>query len=947
MTFSYAKKHLLAPKRERGLATFFLALAVATAFFIPYIIFGDGYFIFYGDFNVQQIPFYQLCHDAVRSGEWGWNWNTDLGSNFIASYSFYTLGSPFFWLTVPFPNSFLPYLMGPLLILKFACAALTSYYFIRRFVRTPFAAQVGALLYAFSGFSVYNIFFNHFHEAIIVLPLLLLSLELLITENRRGVFALTVALCAIVNYFFFFGMVVFTIIYWFIRMISGAYKFRISRFFVLLAEAVMGVLLAAFLLLPSISILLSNTRVNDILIGWSGILYGKEQIYLNIIECFFFPPDIPARPVFFPGANVKWSSLGGWMPVFSMTAVLGFCHSKKKHWLSRVIYTCTFMALVPFLNSAFYAFNDSYYARWFYMPILMMALATAITLEDKEIDWKHGFNLTAVITAVIAIVVGLFPQKVDDEIVIGLYNDAGEKNNTYFYRFLIAVGIAAASLLLCRLLIFIRVKDKKLLFRRASIGFVCLTVVTYGCIYLYQGSSHSYDQHEVMIDKLIEGSVELPEGENYRIDTYDCVDNTGMYLGYPTINAFHSVVSPSIMEYYDFIGVTRDVASRPTREYFSIRSLLSVKYLLNRTDGDSFIGDDGYTLMPDYEYVNTDGGYYIYENKSYIPYGFSYDYYITQTECEAYYSGVARADVMLKAIILSDEDAEKYGGTMESYSEYSENYVEPEDPYEELLPDDPIFDVDSTDTDSPTAESSGVSDGETDAEQIESENSSDTQQVVLEDSGYVMSLSMSEDELKKDAAHLAESSALSFDIDGNGFTSSVAREKTSLVFFSVPFDEGWSATVNGEKAEIIKANIGFMAVQVPAGVSEIRFDYTTPYLNLGLIISGGTLFIFIIYICAAHAFKRSRITEETYPEGDALIESWCNKELEISLEEESRERLGVLDKMPETPEEFIPESSKKYNTGFRIDTSLFEEKTIDKEEAEQYNTDENKKGELD
>ena len=455
MTFSYAKKHLLLPVKERGLATFFIAMAVATAFFIPFIIFGDGYFIFYGDFNVQQIPFYQLCHDAIRSGEFGWNWYTDLGSNFIASYSFYTLGSPFFWLTIPFPNSFLPYLMGPLLILKFSFAALTSYYFIRRFTRTPFTAQIGALLYAFSGFSIYNIFFNHFHEAIIVFPLLLLSLELLVTENRRGTFALTVALCAVTNYFFFFGMVVFTIIYWFIRTISGAYKFRFSRFLLIIAEAVIGVLLAAFLLAPSLYILLDNTRVNDILIGWGGVLYGKEQIYLNIIECIFFPPDIPARPVFFPGANVKWSSLGGWMPLFGMTAVLGFLHSKKKHWLSRVIRTCILMALVPFLNSAFYAFNDSYYARWFYMPILMMALATAVTMEDKTVDWKHGFFYSSLITAVIAAVVGLFPQKVDGKIVIGLYSDAGKEDGLYLPRFLTAVGIAAISLLLCRLIIFL------------------------------------------------------------------------------------------------------------------------------------------------------------------------------------------------------------------------------------------------------------------------------------------------------------------------------------------------------------------------------------------------------------------------------------------------------------------------------------------------------------
>ncbi len=911
MTFSYAKRHTLAKKKELGLSTFFLALFIATAFFIPYIISGHGYFIFYGDFNVQQIPFYQLCHDAVRSGNFGWNWNTDLGSPFIPAYSFYTLGSPFFWLTIPFPNHFLPYLMGPLLILKFACAALTSYFFIRRFTRTPFAAQIGALLYAFSGFSIYNIFFNHFHEAIIVFPLLLLSLELLITENRRGVFALTVALCAVTNYFFFFGMAVFTVIYWFIRTISKAYKFRFSRFLILIIEAILGVGLSVFILLPSIMMITSNTRVNDILIGWGGIMYGKEQIYLNIIECFFFPPDIPARPIFFPGANVKWSSLGGWLPLFSMTAVFSFCSAKKGHWIKRVIATCTVMALVPILNSAFYAFNDSYYARWFYMPILIMALATAITLEDTDINWKKGFNTTALITAIIAVVIGLFPQKTDDGIVIGLYTDAGQ-NNFYTFRFLIAVGFAAISLLICRLLIMLRDMDKKMLFRRLATGFLSIIIVAYGCVYLYQGSSHSFDRESVMIDGLIEGEVNIEDEEHYRIDTYDCVDNTAMYLGYPSINAFHSVVSTSIMDYYDFIGVKRDVASRPAREYFSIRSLLSVKYLFNRESGDSFIGDDGYTVMPNYKYLDTQSGYYIYENKAYIPYGFSYDYYITKAQCEAYYSDESRADVMLKAIVLSDEDALKYGSLMESYSDYSENYEDPEEdeffipeetPESELLPD-------------------LITSGDELGPEYTESDFIETEPVIPDE--YVLSLSMSEDELYKDALHLADSSAILFEVTKKGFNAVVEREQENLVFFSVPYDKGWTATVNGEEVEIVKANIGFMAVKVPAGVSEISFSYTTPYLYLGIFISAISLVVLIIYIIISVICKRVRPAHECYPEGDALIEKWSEEEYEISLKEESEKEISLLDKMPEKVEVFNQNDINKYDSGFKIDTSAFE-----------------------
>ncbi len=41
---------------------------------------------------------------------------------------------------------------------------MTGYAYIRRFVRSPRAAAIGAMLYAFSGFQAYNIFFNHFQD---------------------------------------------------------------------------------------------------------------------------------------------------------------------------------------------------------------------------------------------------------------------------------------------------------------------------------------------------------------------------------------------------------------------------------------------------------------------------------------------------------------------------------------------------------------------------------------------------------------------------------------------------------------------------------------------------------------------------------------------------------------------------------------------------------------
>ena len=50
--------------------------------------------------------------------------------------------------------------------LKFGCASLSGYIYLHRYAKNPNTALLASLLYAFSAYSIYNIFFNHFHEAI-------------------------------------------------------------------------------------------------------------------------------------------------------------------------------------------------------------------------------------------------------------------------------------------------------------------------------------------------------------------------------------------------------------------------------------------------------------------------------------------------------------------------------------------------------------------------------------------------------------------------------------------------------------------------------------------------------------------------------------------------------------------------------------------------------------
>lgn len=67
-----------------------------------------------------------------------------------------------------------------------------------------------------------------------------------------------------------------------------------------------------------------------------------------------------------------------------------------------------------------------------------------------------------------------------------------------------------------------------------------------------------------------------------------------------------------------------------------------------------------------------------------------------------------------------------------------------------------------------------------------------------------------------------------------------ARQPAVLVLNDAWY-EGWSATVDGQPAPILPANVAVRGVRVPAGPHRVSFTYRTPGLRLGAFISLGSL----------------------------------------------------------------------------------------------------------
>lgn len=761
------------------LKAFFLGMGLSFLIFLPFLVVDGGRFLFYGDFNVQQVPFYRLAHDAVRAGEWGWNYKTDLGVNFIGSYSFYLLGSPFFWLTIPFPSDWLQYLMGPLFILKFACAALTGYVYIHRYTKSKDTALIGAVLYAFSGFSVYNIFFNHFHEAIIVFPLLLAALDEYMENRRRGLFALTVAFSCMVNYYFFVGQVTFALVYFFLRLICGSWRVSIRDFLLLAAEAVVGLGISGVLLMPSILAVLQNNRTENIINGWNAVLYNKNQRYLHILECFFFPPDLPARPNFTPESESKWASLGAWMPLFSMSGVIGWLQLRRKHWLKKILWLSFLMALVPFLNSSFQMFNSAYYARWYYMLTLMMALATVMALENERVNWKRSVTWTLTITLAITAVVGFMPviETVDGEkqLSFGL-----EQYPTRFWSYVAIAGASLAALVY----IFTFCRKSRKAFTRGLTTALSVVTVLYAVFFIAIGKTQSdYTWNHIIPYALNGGSdVDLPDLQECRSDFYESMDNSAMFWQVPSIQAFHSIVPGSVMDFYDSIGVQRDVASRPDTTHYALRGLTSVHWLFDDDHDDQFFAgeDSSDPAMPGWVYYGNANGFDIWENSNYVPMGFSYDYYLPRSAYDDM-SESNRERAMLRAVVVEDEDVGSLSGLLRELPQDRRQFTE---------------------------------------------------------NGYI-----------EDCRDRAKTSGNSFQYTSTGFIAERDTDREELVFFSVPYESGWSAQVNGEPADIIRVNVGFMAVVVPQGDKVVvEFTYRTPGLVLGFCITVLSLALLALYL---------------------------------------------------------------------------------------------------
>ena len=788
----FKKPRLLTP-RGQSHKKFWQAVGLcaltAAIFFLPFYILDGGFFHYAGDFNSQQISFYRYMNGFVKGAGYPdsafagaprntFSWATDLGSGVMNAYSFYLYGSPFFWLSVLLPQSWLPYMMVPLLVLKFGVAGGGAYLYLRRYVKNANYAVLGACLYALSGFAVYNVFFNHFVDVVALFPYLLWALDEAIYEDRHGLFAFWVAVNLLNNYFFFVGQVIFLCIYFVCKLTAKDFRLTGRKFGHLLWESVLGVAMGCLLLFPAVLSLLQNPRTIDLSSGWGFLTYAKVQQYLAILLSWILPPDSPYLTSVWSEGVIKWTSMTAYLPLCSLAGAMAYWRSRKADSKKRIVAVCAVCALVPVLNSAFYALNSSYYARWYYMPTLILAAMTVNALEDPDVDLDapaRGIGWIMLATLVFAVV----PVRDD---TTGTWSFGVLKNPEQFF---VVLGFGLLGLMLYRYLCGIWRQNSR--FAQRMTAAVLVFACVFSMVHIGIGKFGQWHTDSDLVEQdtnALQLKNDLPEGD-YRIDTYKIHDNIGMWLDKSCLQYFGSTAAPSILSFYPGLGVKRDVRSEPEITNYALRGLLSVEYLITTPEKrESFKdeADEGWTYLADVD------GYTLYHNDNYVPMGFTYDYYVTEATYETSIKTL-RSNLLMRALVLTDEDVAQYGKYL---TELSED--------------------------------------------------------MLNDLHY--------DSYTQDCADRRAHSCSVFQMNNAGFHAEITLDKTNLVFFSVPYDDGFTAYVNGEKTDILRVDEGLMAVLCPAGASSIDFVYQAAGLSASRMVTAVAIPVWVVYV--AYFVRRKR-----------------------------------------------------------------------------------------
>lgn len=821
-----------------------------------------------------------------------WDFGIGAGGDVLTTFNYYGLGDPLCLLSVFVPEEYTVHLYNFLIVLRLYLSGLFFSLFCFRVKQRGFETMFGAFAYVFSGYALYaGSRHPFFLMPMVCFPLMLLGAEKILSKESPILFISIVFLSFLSNFYFSYMLVILTVIYVAARFFTVKENRNIKTTAItvgkFLLSGTVGVMMSCAVLIPVLIVFLGNDRsgversgfnlLNDFkfyssffssfmsystpgtwtMTGFAPVslialvvLFRKkgEYLYLKILVAVFtLMLMIPAVSKFMNGfayeAN-RW--VWGYAFLLSFIGVVLFrslLAMSRKEKLTLVVFAGVYLIL-----SAVVAYN---YHITMVLQYAIFAFLVMLFVLAKELSDKKGRRIlkgTVAVLSVASVVINAFCcysaefsdyiyEFIDTNKAYALVDNSVSKKmkdemSEEFCRFeqientlrnapvVDGTNGVAFYWSLCDNYIGEYLKDS---------GAVRYTTYNFQHLYKFTALDSLFSVKYFFTDK---PEANVPYGYEY---VKDIKTVTGTFSVYE--NKYHL---PLGFTYSDYI--TRDEYMKlgnAQRQETLLKNVLLEEGVEGLRQGDNIL--TSYEIP--FEIVATDGAQVdgnkittlkkdatitlnfksVEDCELYLSFtGLNCDDYLDKEEVLEH-SGkwnkmTFTEKLAVKKEVLYSRDIKEFTFRINSL-EYTPKFTLSTPNYQNY---DGIHDF---------LVNLGYTDKERDTITLEishpGEYSFDEMKVLVQPM----------DNYVENVTQRAEHTLENIEINDNSFSGDIALTEPQLLFVSVPYSKGFKAYVNGEEAEILRANTWGMALPLAEGEHHIEFKYHTCGLSAGIVVS--------------------------------------------------------------------------------------------------------------
>lgn len=855
-------------------------IIIASVFLLKKIGINSNRTILFSDMFSQYIGYFGKLKDVLSSdGSIFYAFNKSIGGNTIGLFAYY-LASPLNLIILLFPKELLANAILTIYLIKIGICSLTLAIYINKvYKKNDYSVLIFSLCY---GLMSYNIVFHMnvmWIDGVMLLPLIALGIENIINKNKYKLYIVSLFLAIISNYYIAYMICIFSILYFIYKGIIYK-KINGKNILGFIGSSLIAGGLSGYLLIP---VVLSLMTGKASLKNLSDGIYVTESIFSTLSKTIIGSYDY--NQILSGPANIFCGVI---ITVFLLLYFINEKIGLRAKLLSAVFIFILFLSFtINIFELLWHGFNYPVgfeYRNSFLFCFLIITLAYEAWINIDKLKIKD-------------IIISVFIcASVDIAILLQRYSHVSIKKIAISFLFVLIYS-------------FIIILFRKVSLKRIFINFLCIIIVIcelslniyliiINNIYISQNYVKQYIED---LSPIIE-DIKKDNDNFYRTEmTFNNTLNDSMLLNFNGLTHSSSTNEKNIMNIVDSLGYK----TASTCEIYNqgstipVDSILGIRKLIYAKNPKIFscydhLENHYYNVIKDY------GDYVVYENPYALPIAFMvndslktlqqdnidnlFDYtgsiFDSMVNEETnLYNKLEVTDIKLnnvEAITELEEnlytkiDTEKDASidiTIKSKDNNPVYLFLKSNIYEEAIDNNIIGTIRGSAVEvisnggAKYAQFTGLG---YNIQFIGNYNDGEEIKVTIKLAGDTTTIkevqvySCNMDNFEGVYENLSSNTIENTEYK-DGYVKgdvTVTADKT-LLYTSIPYDEGWTLKVDGKDCEYIKILNGFIGVDLEEGQHTIEFKYKLPGFKVGLSIS---IISLIILVCIGiYNYKKKRI----------------------------------------------------------------------------------------